>query len=63
LEGLRKKLWMDSIPTELPFREEELDKIEDFCRLFVEKRDESHSLYLGGVPGTGKTSCVIQVIK
>jgi hypothetical protein len=63
LDKLRKMLWMDSIPTDLLYREEELDKIEEFCRFFVEKRDESYSLYLGGVPGTGKTSCVIQVSK
>ncbi|KAI6184212.1 Origin recognition complex subunit 1 [Aphelenchoides bicaudatus] len=63
LDSLRKNLWMDSIPANLPFREEELDKIEEFCRDFVDRRGESQSLYLGGVPGTGKTSCVVQTIK
>jgi Cdc6-like AAA superfamily ATPase len=61
LETLRKELWMDSLPDKLPFRDEELDKIYEFCQLFIERKDESYSLYLGGVPGTGKTSCVLQV--
>lgn len=60
LTSMRKMLWMDDIPTELLYREEELARIEKFCRLFIEKKDDSYSLYLGGVPGTGKTSCVLQ---
>jgi origin recognition complex subunit 1 len=63
LETLRKMLWTDNTPAELPHRQEELEKIDEFCRFFIEKRDDSCSLYLGGVPGTGKTSCVLKTIK
>jgi hypothetical protein len=60
--GVHKKLWMDDVPASLPHREDELNKIYDFCTSFIENDDEENrSLYLGGVPGTGKTSCVLQV--
>jgi Cdc6-like AAA superfamily ATPase len=61
LDGLRKMLWMDSLPDQLLHRDEEIRRIEEFCRLFITQKDDCYSLYLGGVPGTGKTSCVLQV--
>lgn len=61
LDTMRKVLWMDNVPQELLYREDELDQIAKFCQLFIEQKDDCRSLYLGGVPGTGKTSCVLRV--
>ena len=47
----------------LPCREKEQDKIYDYLKKGLLTSGDYSSLYIGGMPGTGKTECVKTVLK
>lgn len=51
-----------SAPTNLPGREIELKKLEDFLCDHLEK-EKSGTLYVSGPPGTGKTACLTKILQ
>ena len=51
-------LQLNAVPETLPCREKECSQIRDY----LEKENRS-CLYISGMPGTGKTSTVLEVIK
>ncbi|CAD5217600.1 unnamed protein product [Bursaphelenchus xylophilus] len=62
LEDAKKLLWSDSVPIEMKHREDEIKRIRAFCEEGIRPNSISSALYLGGAPGTGKTSCTLHVI-
>ncbi|KAI6171977.1 ATPase domain containing protein [Aphelenchoides besseyi] len=64
LEEARSRLWRDeAVDGRLLYRETELMKIKNFIRDFVTDYGETRSVFLTGVPGIGKTSCVLQAVQ
>ncbi|CAD5213190.1 unnamed protein product [Bursaphelenchus okinawaensis] len=63
LEDARKLLWSDTVPTEMKQRKNEIKQIRAFCEEAIRPHSISSALYLGGAPGTGKTSCTLHVIQ
>ena len=62
LRAARRLLWHDETPSEFVHREAEIRKIAAFIANFVGDGDMiARTLFLAGVPGTGKTSCVLKV--
>lgn len=62
LEKIRERLQVSAVPTSLPCREKEFANIHDF--ITGKLTDGSGAcIYISGVPGTGKTATVTQVIK
>lgn len=60
-EAARSALQLKAIPSSLPCRERELEDIERHLSHFVRKG--SGALYVAGVPGTGKTASVKEVMR
>lgn len=56
------KLQLNTIPDHFPCREEEQDKIMQYLRNGIENECQSSSLYISGMPGTGKTATVLEII-
>ncbi len=50
-------------PEELPCREVETDQILTYLRTSLRRSGESKPLYISGIPGTGKTACVMSCIR
>uniref|UniRef100_A0A914VXB6 Origin recognition complex subunit 1 n=1 Tax=Plectus sambesii TaxID=2011161 RepID=A0A914VXB6_9BILA len=62
LEAVRRRLHSSAVPDRMPCRDEEFN----FVRFFVSstlESESSRSLYISGIPGTGKTATVHQVIR
>ncbi|GAM20563.1 hypothetical protein SAMD00019534_037380 [Acytostelium subglobosum LB1] len=60
----RNNLHVSTIPTRMPCREKEKDTIANFLELRLKKGNTSGGcLYIAGMPGTGKTSTVKEVIR
>ena len=57
------KLQLNSIPKELPCRDAERKQITDYLKLGIEGRGSSSSLYISGMPGTGKTATTLEVLR
>ena len=55
-------LLLSSLPKNLPCREQEQQRITNFIREGVENKGSSTTLYISGMPGTGKTATTLQVI-
>lgn len=55
------RLHTSEIPEKLPCREEEFNRICGFISNSIGKVAISQSMYISGVPGTGKTATVLQV--
>jgi Cdc6-like AAA superfamily ATPase len=51
------------VPDYLPCREREVDYIEDYVRTGLQNKGSSTSLYISGMPGTGKTATTLEVIR
>jgi len=67
LERARKALQLSSVPAKLECRESERDKIMEFTKnaigAYGSNSGLGNSLYISGVPGTGKTATVREVIR
>ena len=57
------KLQLNSMPKTLPCREQEINKIRDYIQNGVQNKGSSSSLYISGMPGTGKTATTLEVVK
>ncbi|XP_072763322.1 cell division control protein 6 homolog isoform X2 [Anoplolepis gracilipes] len=57
-----RKALHSSVTEELPGREEELAKLQEFFQKHLEQRT-SGSLYVSGPPGTGKTASLFQIMR
>lgn len=55
-------LQLSSIPAHLPCREKERKDVMDFIRAGVESGGSGCAMYISGLPGTGKTATVREVI-
>ena len=55
-------LHLSYIPEVLPCRDEEKEIIESFIEIGLQNHGSSTSLYISGVPGTGKTATALEVI-
>ena len=51
------------IPDKLPCRDEEKWKIKNFIDTGIETRGSSSSLYISGMPGTGKTATTLEILR
>uniref|UniRef100_A0A0N5AVH1 Origin recognition complex subunit 1 n=1 Tax=Syphacia muris TaxID=451379 RepID=A0A0N5AVH1_9BILA len=63
LDRMKHLLHTCEIPEKLPCRDTEYKQVYQFVQTCVTKADYSQTLYICGVPGTGKTATVIQAIK
>lgn len=57
------KLQLNSIPSQLPCRDQEQQRITDFVLNGLSSNGSSNSLYISGMPGTGKTATTLEVIR
>merc|ERR1712113_448747 len=64
LEKVRRSFLLGYIPKTMPGREIEKQRVYEFVSEFVCSggRSDAH-LYVSGVPGTGKTAILMQVLK
>lgn len=62
LEFARKRLHVSTVPDSLPCREDEYDSIYAFVQDCLEEMTGG-CMYISGVPGTGKTATVHEVIR
>lgn len=60
---LLSRLQLNFIPEALPCREKEKTIIRDFIKSGLRNRGSSTSLYISGMPGTGKTATTLEVIR
>ena len=60
---LLSRLQLNFIPEELPCRDKEKEIIRDFILSGLRNRGSSTSLYISGMPGTGKTATTLEVIQ
>lgn len=51
------------IPDKLPCRDEEKWKIKNFIDTGIETWGSSSSLYISGMPGTGKTATTLEILR
>ena len=58
-----QKLQLSAIPDQLPCREVERQQIIDYIKRGLKNKGSSSSLYISGMPGTGKTATTMEVIK
>ena len=60
-----RRLQLSAIPPSLPCREKERESVEVFIREAIESAGTrtASSLYISGLPGTGKTATVLEVIR
>uniref|UniRef100_A0AC35TQY9 Origin recognition complex subunit 1 n=1 Tax=Rhabditophanes sp. KR3021 TaxID=114890 RepID=A0AC35TQY9_9BILA len=63
LVGALNKLHTSETPDKLVCREIEVAAIKSFINLAISNEGESSAMYISGVPGTGKTASVLQVLK
>lgn len=65
LEKAKAALGLSAAPTSLPCRDKEKSEIEAFLKDAVAAGEEclGRCLYISGVPGTGKTATVLEVMK
>lgn len=64
LEEVQARLHSKQLPENMWTREVECDQIRKFilASLYAKKRGgNANSVYIAGVPGTGKTACVLKV--
>lgn len=52
-----------ALPKDIPCRVEEKQTISEFIEEGLRKKGKSSTLYISGVPGTGKTATFMEVIK
>lgn len=57
------ELQLSAIPQSLPCREKERQKIYDFLHNAIRNGGRQATLYISGVPGTGKTATVMEVVR
>ena len=57
------KLQLNAQPDELPCREMEQEKIHNYIVNGIEQGRSSSSLYISGMPGTGKTATTLAIIR
>ena len=57
------KLQLSAIPDVLPCRDEERQKIIDYIKNGLKNKGSSSSLYISGMPGTGKTATTMEVMR
>ena len=60
---LLNRLQLNFVPDSLPCREKEKEVIREFIQSGLRNRGSSTSLYISGMPGTGKTATTLEVIK
>lgn len=63
-----RALSLATIPEYMPCREEQQEQIEDFMRNAIASSSSSRNkagkcLYISGIPGTGKTACVMDIVR
>lgn len=56
-------LQLSAVPPELPCRSSERDEIRDFVETSIRQGRSDKGLYISGMPGTGKTATVMQVMR
>jgi len=56
-------LQLNSIPSELPCRDIEIKYITEYLTSGIVGKGSSSSLYISGMPGTGKTATTLEVIR
>lgn len=57
------KLQLNSIPETLPCRDREQDQIYNYITEGITNHGSSSSLYISGMPGTGKTATTLEVVR
>lgn len=57
------KLQLNTIPDHFPCRDKEQMEIMSFLVNGIENEGQSSSLYISGMPGTGKTATVLEIIR
>ena len=57
------KLQLSAIPDRLPCRDSERQSIVDYIKNGLKNKGSSSSLYISGMPGTGKTATTMEVIR
>jgi len=57
------KLQLSAIPDRLPCRDSERKNIVDYIKNGLKNKGSSSSLYISGMPGTGKTATTMEVIR
>jgi origin recognition complex subunit 1 len=60
LETIGRRLHTSAVPERLPCRDEQFDEVRNFVQSTL-NNGSSRSLYISGIPGTGKTATVHQV--
>lgn len=60
---LLNRLQLNYVPENLPCREDKKRVIREFIESGLRNRGSSTSLYISGMPGTGKTATTLEVIK
>ncbi|GAX79990.1 hypothetical protein CEUSTIGMA_g7430.t1 [Chlamydomonas eustigma] len=63
LAAARRCLLLSNTPSELPCRDMEKTRVTKFVENIIDKDAESSGvMYICGIPGTGKTACVMEVL-
>ena len=62
LENAKTHLQLSWVPSHIPCREEEHRQIETYLRNSIKQKGNGSPLYVSGMPGTGKTATVREVI-
>lgn len=57
-----EKLQLNAIPDSLPCRNNEREFIKNYIMNGIENKGSSSSLYIAGMPGTGKTATTLEII-
>jgi hypothetical protein len=57
-----QKLQLSAVPSKLPCRDAERQQITDYILNGLKNKGSSSSLYISGMPGTGKTATTLEVI-
>ena len=63
LEKAKEHLLLSFIPTSIPCRETERREVYDYLRYSIKQGGNGSPLYISGMPGTGKTATVREVIR
>ena len=62
LESAKSHLQLSWVPSHIPCRDEEHRQIEQYLRSSIQQKGNGSPLYISGMPGTGKTATVREVI-
>lgn len=62
LESAKSHLQLSWVPSHIPCRDEEHRQIEQYLRNSIQQKGNGSPLYISGMPGTGKTATVREVI-